>query len=112
MEILDLIQFLLPSGCIGGVVGWLASARIRRARTTTEESHLYQDLVQDMRADIVDLQKNYTKLTFDFYDLKRNLYAATQCTYYGADCPLHGFVQNDKGTTEGSPEQRHKQPND
>lgn len=90
---LDLLQYVLPSGALGAALQWLLSSRLRRASLRSKEDSIYRQMYQDLRSDIVKLQKDFTILTYEHNDFKRQLYKASSCPHFDSVCPLHDFLQ-------------------
>jgi hypothetical protein len=85
--LIDIAQWLIPSGGLGAALAWLFSRTLRQIRTTREVHDTYKQLYENIQETLVDLQDENKKLYRAVSKLERAISRAAACRYY-ADCPI------------------------
>lgn len=91
-QVLTLLQWLIPSGGVGMLLGWLTSSRLRRARTRREEHDTYMHLYEDTKQTLEELSHENSKMRHRLGRLETMLTRAYNCRYWGS-CPIRRELQ-------------------
>lgn len=104
-RLLDLLMALLPSGGLGIFLGWLVSAKLRKARTDEEISNIYKNLYDSIKETVTAQSDEITTLQDTMLDLQHRhmrlmqiLNQARVCRFYVDHCPIHRLLQSEAGT--------------
>ena len=112
--ILSILQWVIPSGGIGGVIGWFANRKANKAKTKKEIHDTFQQMYEDVSKALLDLQKKYDilyKISQDQVDentrtrralnrLSRAVEAIPLCDYH-SQCPVLNELRIDKEGVSG-----------
>lgn len=90
--LLNILQWLLPTGSVGAIVVWLTSKTLRQARTAKEVHDTYKAMYEDVRGTLILLQDDNSQLHEAILRLEATIRRATECRYY-AHCPLRDELQ-------------------
>lgn len=107
-RLIDLLMTLLPPGGLGLLLGWVVSARVRRARTDKETSDIYQGLynglsetvtrqneqISKQQEQILSLQEKSLLLHRQYTHLLQVVNQARVCRYWGSSCPIRRQLQD------------------
>lgn len=85
--ILNILQWLIPSGGLGVAIGWLTSRTLRQARTSKEVHDAYRTMYEDVRATLIQLQDDNRELHLAVARLNKAVYATARCAYR-VTCPV------------------------
>jgi hypothetical protein len=85
--LIDIAQWLIPSGGLGAALVWFFSKTLRQIRTTREVHDTYKQLYENIQGTLVDLQDENKKLYRAVSKLERAISRASSCRYY-ANCPI------------------------
>ena len=99
MDILTVLQWLVPSGALGGIAGWLTNKTLRSTRTIKEVHDTYKAMYEDIQETLIGLQNENKELYKAVKQLNRTLQKAINCRHY-AQCPLRDELQNTAQRTE------------
>lgn len=109
-KILELLMFLLPTGGIGAALGWLVSAKVRKARSDEETTNIYRILYEGLHKTVTEQNEAITEQQNQLLKLQRSQLRLTQavnqariCRYWGNHCPIRLQLQN---LEEGEPKPR------
>lgn len=72
-SIFTLLQWLLPTGGIGTLLGWLISYRMRRTREEKEEHESYRLMYHEAMADFNKLRNEKRQLEREIAELKEDV---------------------------------------
>ena len=61
-SLLNILQWLLPTGSVGAVVVWLTSKTLRQAHTAKQVHDTYKAMYEDVRGTLILLQDDNTQL--------------------------------------------------
>lgn len=92
MDILALLQWLLPSGGVGLVLGWITSRRIRLARSRREEHDTYMHMYDDTQDTLLRLSQDNQQMLLRLSRVEAALAKAYRCRYLH-QCPLRHELQ-------------------
>lgn len=70
---ITLLQWLLPTGGIGTLLGWLVSSRLRRMREEKEEHESYRLMYHEAMDDFNQLRNEKRKLEREIAELKEDV---------------------------------------
>ena len=87
MDIITILQWLVPSGCLGGIAVWITNKTIRNTRTAKEVHDTYKKMYEDIQDTLINLQDENKALYKAVRALNRTLQKAINCRHY-AQCPL------------------------
>lgn len=107
--ILSILQWVIPSGGIGGAIGWFANRKANKAKTKKEIHDTFQQMYEDVSKALLDLQKKYDvlyKISQDQVDentrtrralnrLSKAVEAIPLCDYH-SQCPVLSELRLDK----------------
>lgn len=101
-RLLDLLMTVLPSGGLGVLLGWLVSAKLRKARTEEEISNIYKNLYESLKETVTDQNEEITTLQETTLDLQNKHLRLMQmvnqariCRYWGNHCPIRRQLQDE-----------------
>lgn len=80
-SILQLLQWLVPTGGVGMLLGWITSTRLRHARTAKEVHDTYKTMYDDVHNEL-------TKLAGENSDINLRLARLEQAIARGPGCHL------------------------
>ena len=92
-SLLNVLQWLLPTGSVGAVVVWLTSKTLRQAHTAKQVHDTYKAMYEDVRGTLILLQDDNTQLHEAILRLEATIRRATECRYYDT-CPLRNELQH------------------
>ncbi len=96
MDILSILQWLVPSGALGGVVVWLTNRTLRQTRTIKEVHDTYKVMYNDVTETLIKVQDENKQANIELnktiQQLNRTLQRAMRCRYY-KQCPIRGELQ-------------------
>ncbi|MDY6122088.1 MAG: hypothetical protein SPI72_03305 [Porphyromonas sp.] len=103
-RLLDLLMALLPSGGLGIFLGWLVSAKLRKARTDEEISNIYKNLYDSIKETVTAQSDEITTLQETMLDLQHRHMRLMQivnqariCRYWSDHCPIRRQLQDEAG---------------
>jgi hypothetical protein len=106
--LIDIAQWLIPSGGLGAALAWFFSKTLRQIRTTREVHDTYKQLYENIQETLVDLQDENKKLYRAVSKLERAISKASSCRYY-ADCPIGRELLRER-EADTKPSRRKRQP--
>jgi len=93
MSIVDILQWLIPSGGLGAAIAWLASRSVRKARTVKEVHDAYKTMYEDVQKSLIEIRHENEKLYKAIHKLERAVNRATLCGYWDT-CPVRSVLQD------------------
>lgn len=90
--IVQILMWALPTGCVGGAIGWFTSKRIRAARESLEAHNAYKQMYDDLTSTYYEIQRDYRKLLKEHGRLYRLISSINMCVHYD-ECPLRDGLQ-------------------
>lgn len=100
MDILALLQWLIPSGGVGLLLGWLTSGRIRRARSRREEHDTYMHMYDDTQQTLLKLSHDNHDMLMRVARLEATLAKAYNCKHWH-QCPMRRELMQLSATSQG-----------
>lgn len=94
--IMDIIQWLIPSGAIVTFFTWIVRRDVHNARSAKEKHDLYKKMYEDSQETNFNLQNDVRKLQIAFINLERAVSKAVLCRYYDNHCPVRAELQSAK----------------
>lgn len=95
--LMDILQYLLPSGALVTFFTWLIRRDVHNARSAKEKHDLYKKMYEDSQETNFNLQKDVRNLQIAFINLERAVSKAVLCKYYDDRCPVRNELQKSKG---------------
>lgn len=112
-QLLTLLQWLVPAGGLGAILGWLTNSRVRAARTAKEVHDTYKQMYDDLHEQLLDLSDENKHIRADFSRLERAVAMGATCRLW-SQCPIRRELQRpplpDVSVT--SPRQRQRKGRD
>lgn len=112
-QLLTLLQWLVPTGGLGALLGWLTSSRLRSARTAKEVHDTYKMLYADVHDQLLTLSDENKQIRSDISRLERAVTKGATCRIW-SQCPIRRELQrtplSDNGITP--PRQRQRKGRD
>lgn len=106
--LINILQWLIPSGGLGAVIVWLTNKTLRNVRTAKEVHDTYKALYDDLRQTLIQLQDENKKLYKVVSRLERAVSKAPRCRYYDT-CPIRDELRDNpeiSGKPKGGKRQR------
>ena len=103
--IIEILQWLIPTGTLGGLLAWFTNKIIRNTRTVKEVHDTYKEMYENTQGTLLELQNDNKRLYRAVSKLERTISKATACRYF-ADCPMRSELQEqaaDDGTSDYRP---------
>ena len=95
MTIWEILMWALPSGCLSGMVTWLASRWTFNARNKKEREDTYKTLYDDLSTTTLDLSRKIRKLHEKIINYETALRKCHACRY-AERCPAVIFLRQQK----------------
>lgn len=105
--IMQILQWLVPSGIAGSLWAWLKHRENNKVLAAKERNDAYKEMYDNLSGTLIDLQNENIKLYKAVRELNRTIQRASTCKHY-ADCPIRGELQK-SGTIDTERTQR-RQP--
>lgn len=90
--IVQILQWLIPVGSAGTVLGWIFFRDLRKAREAKEKNDIYKDMYDNISGTLIELQNENKRLYKAVRQLNQTIQKATGCPHY-ADCPMRDELQ-------------------
>ncbi|KAA6310559.1 hypothetical protein EZS27_038159, partial [termite gut metagenome] len=100
MGMIDILQWLIPSGGLGAALIWITNRRLRNTRTEKEVHETYKILYEDISKTLIEIQNENKRLHSAVSSLEYAISKANTCSQY-ARCPIRRELpecQTDAGT--------------
>ena len=91
-SILQLLQWLVPSGGVGLLLGWLTSARLRRTRITKEVHDTYKQMYEDLHTELTNLASENSATNLRLTRLEQAIARGQSCRLW-PHCPIRLQLQ-------------------
>ena len=91
-SILQLLQWLVPTGGVGMLLGWLTSTRLRQARTAKEVHDTYKAMYEDLHNQVIEIANDNSEMRQMLARLERAISKGTACRIW-ATCPIRRELQ-------------------
>lgn len=95
-------MWALPSGCLSGVITWLASRRTFNARNKKEREDTYKTLYDDLSATTLDLSRQIRKLHEKIINYETAIRKCYACRHVDR-CPAVIFLCQQKIQSNSHP---------
>lgn len=90
--IVQILQWLVPVGSAGTVLGWIFYRDLRKAREAKEKNDIYKKMYDNISGTLIELQNENKRLYKAVRQLNQTIQKATSCPHY-ADCPMRDELQ-------------------
>lgn len=90
--IMQILQWLVPVGSAGTVLGWIFYRDLRKAREAREKNDIYKDMYDNISGTLIELQNENKRLYKAVRQLNQTIQKATGCAHF-ADCPMRDELQ-------------------
>ena len=90
--IIQILQWLIPVGSAGTVLGWIFYRDLRKAREAKEKNDIYKDMYDNISGTLIELQNENKRLYKAVRQLNQTIQKATSCVHF-ADCPMRDELQ-------------------
>ncbi|WP_042369725.1 hypothetical protein [Bacteroides neonati] len=90
--IMQILQWLVPVGSAGTVLGWIFYRDVRKAREAKEKNDIYKDMYDNISGTLIELQNENKRLYKAVRQLNQTIQKATSCVHF-ADCPMRDELQ-------------------
>lgn len=94
--VIEVLQWLIPTGTMGGMVAWFTNKVIRNTRTVKEVHDTYKEMYGNTRETLLELQNDNKRLYRAVSRLERTISKAAACVHYSV-CPLRSELQEQAG---------------
>lgn len=101
--IMDVLQWIIPSGAIASVVTWLVNRSLHTARSAKEQQDIYKTMYENLHETVLNIQHENQKLNIAFVQLEKAISKAVLCRHYDSYCPVRDELQNNKGKRTTKP---------
>ena len=91
-SILQLLQWLVPTGGVGMLLGWLTSTRLRQARTAKEVHDTYKKMYEDLHNQVIEIANDNSEMRQMLARLERAISKGTACRIW-TTCPIRRELQ-------------------
>lgn len=90
--LMNILQWLIPSGALGSVFVYLTNKTLRNLRTAKEFHDTYKDMYDDLRNTMLEIQGDNRKLQRAVSRLERAVSKVNTCRHY-PNCPVNIELQ-------------------
>lgn len=104
--IMQILQWIIPVGGFGTVVGWIIHRDTRKARDAKERNDIYKEMYDNISGTLIELQNENKRLYKAVQRLNQTIQKAVGCPHYAA-CPMRDELQKSERIDT---EPRHRQP--
>lgn len=104
--IMQILQWIVPVGGFGTVVGWIIHRDTRKARDAKERNDIYKEMYDNISGTLIELQNENKRLYRAVQRLNQTIQKAVGCPHYAA-CPMRDELQKSERIDT---EPRHRQP--
>lgn len=91
-SILQLLQWLVPTGGVGMLLGWITSTRLRQARTAKEVHDTYKEMYEGLYNQVIDIANDNSEMRQMLARLERAITKGTTCRIW-SQCPIRHELQ-------------------
>lgn len=116
MEVMEILQWAIPSGGIGTAFGWLINRRLSAVRIKKEIHDTYKTMYEDVSVLVLNVQKKYEECIETINELReeknrtnralnrlsRAIEAIPLCDYHG-QCPVLAELRIDEDSSTCGP---------
>lgn len=92
----QMLNWLLPVGSAGTILGWIFFRDLRKARQAKEKNDIYKEMYDNISGTLIELQNENKRLYKAVRQLNQTIQKATGCPHF-ADCPLRDELQKSEG---------------
>lgn len=97
--LMNILQWLVPSGGLGAVMVWITSRKLRTIRVAKEEHDTYKLMYEDVSKTLLEIRTDYERLQKAINKLERAISKAHGCTYRDI-CPILRTELSDDSVTK------------
>lgn len=90
--IMQILQWLIPVGSAGTVIGCIFYRDLQKARKAKEKNDIYKEMYDNISGTLIELQNENKRLYKAVRQLNQTIQKATGCVHF-ADCPLRDELQ-------------------
>ena len=107
-QLLTLLQWLVPTGGLGALLGWLTNSRVRAARTAKEVHDTYKQMYDDVHDQLLNLSDENKHIRADISRLERAVTMGATCRIW-SQCPIRRELQRSPLPDVSVPSHRQRQ---
>ena len=100
--IMQLLQWLVPVGSAGTVIGGIFYRDLRKAREAKEKNDIYKDMYDNISGTLIELQNENKRLYKAVRQLNQTIQKATSCPHF-ASCPMRDELQKSERIDTNAP---------
>lgn len=90
--IMQVLQWLVPVGSAGTVIGCIFYRDLRKARQAKEKNDIYKEMYDNISGTLIELQNENKRLYKAVRQLNQTIQKATGCPHF-ASCPMRDELQ-------------------
>lgn len=90
--VIQILQWLVPVGSAGTVLGYIFFRDLRKAREVKEKNDIYKEMYDNISGTLLELQNENKRLYKAVRQLNQTIQKATACPHF-ADCPMRDELQ-------------------
>ena len=99
--IMQVLQWLVPVGSAGTVIGCIFYRDLRKAREAKEKNDIYKDMYDNISGTLIELQNENKRLYKAVRQLNQTIQKATSCPHF-ASCPMRDELQKSERIDSGT----------
>ena len=103
--IMQILQWLVPSGIAGSLWAWLRHRENNKVLAAKERNDAYKEMYDNLSGTLIELQNENIKLNKAVRELNRTIRKASTCRHYN-DCPIRIELQKSGGIDADQPSYR------
>ena len=100
--IMQILQWLIPVGSAGTVIGCIFYRDLRKAREAKEKNDIYKDMYDNISGTLIELQNENKRLYKAVRQLNQTIQKATSCPHF-ASCPMRDELQKSERIDTNAP---------
>lgn len=89
---MQILQWLIPVGSAGTVIGCIFYRDLRKAREAKEKNDIYKEMYDNISGTLIELQNENKRLYKAVRQLNQTIQKATSCPHF-ATCPMRDELQ-------------------
>ena len=91
-QLLTILQWLVPAGGLGAILGWLTNSRLRATRTAKEVHDTYKQMYDDLHDQLLALSNENKHIRSSLSRLERAVTKGATCRLW-SQCPIRSELQ-------------------
>lgn len=90
--VVQILQWLVPVGSAGTILGYIFYRDLRKAREVKEKNDIYKEMYDNISGTLLELQNENKRLYKAVRQLNQTIQKATACPHF-ASCPMRDELQ-------------------